>query len=1601
MSTWNEQLGALQKLREQRRAADDELYAVQIELLRINNSDDAEGRRRSLEERKKRARAALDLAIHEIQVAVEGIYEEAHPRSVVSNMDDSIPFLMLPVRIETRFKTELRELWLRIYPDDIAIHTHEKALTDNEISEGEKYWGFLFVAEKGAPEEREDKKKDAWSNLVLSFSAQRAAWIARQTKPENWNDIETLANTDQLIFPHQSQSKPFEWSRAPRTNVLPDKFVVMFYQGNTMVKELPGPVIQDELYVGPDPLESESAFVEAEDDKMLVFGTGYDWTANFDRAVEKGMGFKVPLNADEAQSGFDKILVLGVYASADEMHGKQAIETLIDNHHYSPKGFGIVKQGTPTNNTEQESSGFSTRDTFDEISFFVETGKPVFEEDEDCDGKNLADALGIAYAPLQFVVNSNAKERKEAIAMNTALYPSTLGYYFSTMMKPVMNEVNQDILRNFFINHVSGAGPLPAIRVGNQPYGVLLTSDFSNWQWGRREPDFSNAFLNTLLRVLNHYHSIWLSLLPQLPFTGKPGTDPSEVLMNILGLHPGSVAFFQRNAYSTEYLFNRDQFQYGGRYYNDLVNSFTSKATLLNFLGDLGFEPPLVNGKADIPQLLRLVYQHYHTALDAANVVERFPLADKPLHNYTEGKNYIHWLQEATSVAQLEKQDFGTDIKPPTSLLYMQLRRSLLLAMADASVKWFGRHNIALEQVMEARSFHNIRPQRDLTKWEVMKGKVANALPNHPQHDMAIAEHLLTTGNNESEASFLNRMKESLAMLAGVSANSLQRMFCEHIDACTYRLDAWQTALFDQRLKKQRQVKKGIYLASFGWVEDIRPDNKQQIASDTLPAELRPPANKPVYEYANNGGFVHAPSINQATAAAVLRSGYLNHASTGTPDLLAVNLSSERVRRALFILEGIRNGQTLEALLGFQFERGLHDRGSADDSLKRLNEYIYDFRDEFTIEQHVVDQQGIPGSSTETIEKNNVVNGLKLAETQKAYPYDVTIDLSGLSPQQVIAIETAIKEEKDRLEDTLDAVKDLFLSESVFQMVQGNFDRAAAMTTALRDAAIPPGIEVIDTPATNHLSFTNRVTVHFDPTAVFAGNNPRAKMEPGINEWLKKQIGGPDDIICLLSHMAGGADEQLEISLGDCNLEPIDLLYIAGNDFGAGKNNAGVSELESRLVFVYRNKQGLTDDVAVKIQYLGTVSSGNKKFLGNILPLAIKLKQLITDSRPLHALDFQPPSRPLLPDKTNPHGYITTQLQQRVEEAKGIFEGLLAAINTALSNNNAAGLQAALINVSGFGLPDSFPQVKDITVDQRKLVLMEQGTNTASAMSAVIAKTGELLDSLALPANGDTEKKIEILVQAAKVLFGDMFNVLPHFNYNNPADIQQSNANRDRLLSYSKDTLKMPFPADEWMQKIAPVRPRTAKWEEVRTIYELYNDDQLLLAPVQLPFRANDNWLAVEFPEKNADNSPFTIIDDTISVVIHGEGAFTTASAQCGLLIDEWTEVVPGKEALTGLTFNYNQPDAMPPQALLLAVTPQETGAWSWEKLVGILNDTLLRAKLRAVEPQLLDKLQRPDTGVLLPAVMSEFSQYGLDISLDYRLNVGFFENNLPLSSIG
>src|SRR5262249_43483157 len=130
------------------------------------------------------------------------------------------------------------------------------------------------------------------------------------------------------------------------------------------------------------------------------------------------------------------------------------------------------------------------------------------------------------------------------------------------------------------------------------------------------------------------------------------------------------------------------------------------------------------------------------------------------------------------------------------------------------------------------------------------------------------------------------------------------RLFRDALDLCAHRLDAWITSLATKRLMVMRRTKPtGVHLGAFGFTENLKPSG------------ARPSA-----------GFVHAPSRAQAAAAAVLHNAYLTHANGGESNPFRINLNSERVGRANRILDGLRQGQPLGALLGYQLERELHER---------------------------------------------------------------------------------------------------------------------------------------------------------------------------------------------------------------------------------------------------------------------------------------------------------------------------------------------------------------------------------------------------------------------------------------------------------------------------------------------------------------------------------------------------------------------------------------------------------------------------------------------------------------------------------------------------
>ena len=73
-------------------------------------------------------------------------------------------------------------------------------------------------------------------------------------------------------------------------------------------------------------------------------------------------------------------------------------------------------------------------------------------------------------------------------------------------------------------------------------------------------------------------------------------------------------------------------------------------------------------------------------------------------------------------------------------------------------------------------------------------------------------------------------------------------------------------------------------------------------------------------------GFVHTPSLAHAASTALLRNGRLaNRGDDGA--IFDLEVTSDRVRRAMWLLEGVAQGQRLAALLGYRLERRLRESG--------------------------------------------------------------------------------------------------------------------------------------------------------------------------------------------------------------------------------------------------------------------------------------------------------------------------------------------------------------------------------------------------------------------------------------------------------------------------------------------------------------------------------------------------------------------------------------------------------------------------------------------------------------------------------------------------
>ncbi len=1386
---FKDRLASLDQARKQSKQSQQELFAFQQRQAKILRMRDALQRGAGGESNNVRINELnrmieeLTRSINTLQARVQShsqlVIDElaaflpfSDPIQNISRLDDTYPILLFPVRIETRFKELSRghetvhQLWVRVYPDDIAVDTFEEMLAEVEVHNARIYWTNIWKA--GGVE---SEKRAAWQSLVKSHGPGRAYWIIQQVKPLNlaeepkkavgelilvivtenpllgtekqwveqyWQEV-WLANNDpakidaaltKLIqnlgqdraniinseyrpqnldkaqvsdkstitkvsvkFLEMPKAEEFEtqqqpWMHAARATIMPERFVLLGFNGDQETLRVIGNPIPSDLVVGPSPSAPPDQQIRLEGDE-LVIPAEIKWMVDFDEAVKNGMGFRVNLSATQARLGFDKLFILGIRLSADITKSREQLETLIAHHQKSRKGLSLLPQGTPTNNVEDEPSGYTWRHDSD-ISYDHYFKQDPSDDPADWhvkkDGRWLAEYLGVDPDVLKTSPNYYATDQKEARAMNVALWPATLGNFMQELMEPVFSDATIEMTREFFNRYVIGRGTIPAIRVGNQPYGILPATPFTHMKWLRRDRreedrgDMANlyVFLPRLHDLLLKANETWSTLKNKVSYVGKPSTNPQQVLLDVIGLHPSSVEFYQRYAETLEQLYNR--LKYSGLL-NDLVAAVVGLTYVnsgLDLLRTLGYD----TDTSEIPEILNKFF------LQTANLLKGPLIDDRPLSEteriraYRDDKtNYIEWLIKAArdSHNTLRMQAGFMDNRPPNALLYLMLQHALDLGYLETSFQLHLNAGVfSPEQFRKARKqpkfIHIQDPQEDAgSLWQYLY-KTEPAITNSQTRTIADYIPQILASLNP----YLNQQITALEYLKDVPTARLERAFVEHLDCCSYRLDAWWLGLVNIQLEAMRNARtdqnsetsRGSYLGAYGWLEDVRPEHKH-LEAVRLNEELDKIFNKagqpPLMRDDSNFGYIHAPSLNHAVTAAVLRNGYLSNATPQNPESLSINLTSERVRIAMSMIEGIRNGQSLAALLGYEFERGLHNQPNLF-----LDSVILEFRKHFPlVGNHLSTTKTEEDVSIEFIEARNVVNGLALIEHVQAqtkvnqtYPFGLGSKLPKITDANKLK---AINSQVQRIMNISDAVADLAMAESVYQVVQGNYERTAGNLDAFSKGNFPPTPEVIQTPRSGVI-LTHRIGLHFigglDPHDA-SNITPHSKGEPAVNRWLKDYLPDSDDVFCeveFFDHSVNTLRTET-VTQAQLGLLPIDLLYILNLD---GQHQ--MTALDDRILSYVLDTFNPRPDSEIQIRY--RVKRGGKFSFFELATYLANLRTLILRSRPLRPTDIK---RPNEADKSE-------EFTGKINESKiTIVKDLLISQSTSL-NTLLTDLEAVLGN---------------------------------------------------------------------------------------------------------------------------------------------------------------------------------------------------------------------------------------------------------------------------------------------------------------------------------
>lgn len=1520
-----------------------------------------------------------------------------------------LPVLLMPVRLETRFvstkhlvggKEKIKnELWVRIFPDEIFLNSFEPKLTEEELTDRKRY---LFDLQNTENTTREN----LWQILVNKYGVYRAAWLIHAEEKyvnPNHSDFEGLQSEE------TAQDFIFQW--------LPDNFHLYLYKPNggkpTIEKGIEIPITIDRA--GLKVLEGEENWLN----------TFYDRDGKKESAINKGMGVKIELEEDIQH--FEKIIAIGL--RDDEVApSAEVVQELLKSHQHT-HGFSFLEYGTPTNNLGKKKSGFSSRDEFDAKGSFDRTFNQaipkatpleIIASTEEYERKltelvtkikaiekndlpNLIEnnvtyaeqfAKGLGFDLKEFGQIAQADQQMPRLnyliqkATWFALGGQVLQQLFGSNISPNAHE----FIWEFYFKYVQNRGPYPAIKIGDLPYGVLPVT---NWRkiFEKTSLHVEGTTLQEKLKwFLANFAESWLKMaknrqsnkfVPRMEDTLSPDTE----LVSMLSMEPVSSSFqlrilelekmhgvlpgwLEKSVTTPQHLY---------AYPPKLVDEFLENkpAYKLNFdEADKIYKEDLAPLTAGfLPDEKKHLLKYAPTLAFKEIGVTTYDDLDFPITRPDDWhiKDYYKLVQDRLNDDTTFFYQGRTDF-----LLFELLEKSNSNALSLYSTTvYFEPTKADIEGISAYTiSFSPAQKNKINNREEFKAGEKVATLISQPvgkkleikaPFDGVIEKIFTEDGTKVGDRRKLfkikneekyTQIKRKMAALQAQVIIEIERLktagtdivqaqktaVFEAMDLNSFRLDAWLTGLAQQEVEFMRKSKKkGFYFGAYGWVENLRKNSTPTIIDETKSVFV-----PPIDPYDLDGGIIHTPSISQAVSAAMFRQSFSTYKEKGEKaNPYTLNLTSDRIQKAKQLLDGLRQGQQIEALLGYRLERFLHENG-ADNQIHKL-------RKEFPLTVNKL-ENGQPkeqGLATLT-----VINGLQIIKEFKRG-------------------NRVIKDGIKQIADILDASTDLLFYESGYQMTQGNFSQAAAAMDAAKGMIEPPEPDSINTKLEG-IGQVHKLAMLFDaPEEVpkSPDKNPKAYLEPVLENWLKELIGGMELIACnvSLSLINKTADGTLkETPFSETNLVTLDELNIGYLDFlHLGQSSLGddATELEQRIVQVVRTKMESNKQVwPTNIQYkLTDAIPNNKQSLKDTLAMLAYIHDLFGKSRYLKTEDiaanedFEKENENQL-DLSVFRQEDLTNLQIRLKEciAQLNRQDTPIAVLAAYELESAKGIFARLN-----------------TIEKAALTKKSRAAATLKAIEAT-----DLLNKWAEDQAPLTQ--IDHLESVAHHLFGKAFRLIipfiPTNSFKKAIQVDQKMLVGDQNLTFENQTVGGEECIRQWVEGRAEVDPQTATFSDFLMVCENWadvNPDQLRnsylqqwnFKIVQYTPKGQYPWIALEetsLQKIQAYNKKPVLEEvdgaiypkDSQSLVLYSPNNLAQKAVQYGLFIDQFTEKIPYKKMETSVAFQYNAPNNEAQQSLLLAVPPDRPvdGKWTIEMLKDILNDAIDLTKIRMVDSDAMQK---------------------------------------------